>query len=555
MAENRVYGIDLGTTYSCVAHVDEHGKPVVVPNSNHQLTTPSVVYFEAEDKIVVGEHARDVAEMYPDRVVSTVKRVMGNPDWEFSCDGKTYTPQEISSYILRKVVADAEATTGDTIRDVVITVPAYFGVNQKEATRQAGELAGLNVLYVIPEPTAAAIAYGLEQEEDQVVMVYDLGGGTFDVTVIAVEKEAVTVICTGGDHQLGGKNWDEAVAGYFAQRFEEEKGTPADELLNDRETYQELLKMAESRKQALTDRTSVVDRVYYEEDRCNVELTREKFEEITAGFLERTVSLTEELLETAGSKGHERIDKLLLVGGSTYMLQVSSALEKRFSFPISLFDPNQSVAKGAALFGFKCYLDEAVKVRIADSSGQEAEAVDLDQVSDETLGKAQREVAAAHGLALPGMQRLTETAITNVTSKSFGVVVLTDGGEERVCNLIIADDSVPKTVSREFQTAVDGQLGVEIRCVENTERVADEETIPFDPDQVIGTAEIEFERPLPKGSPVEISFNLAEDGLLSVHGRDQTTHREIDTDFKTESLLSEEELEQAKRRNRAIAVS
>ena len=162
MAENKIYGIDLGTTYSCIAYVDEHGKPVVVPNSDNDLTMPSVVYFESPSNIVIGETAKEVAETYPSQVVSTVKRVMGDTNWEFEYDGHTYTPQEISSHILRKLVVDAETNTGHKIKEVVITVPAYFGVNQKEATKQAGELAGLNVLYVIPEPTAAAISYGME---------------------------------------------------------------------------------------------------------------------------------------------------------------------------------------------------------------------------------------------------------------------------------------------------------------------------------------------------------------------------------------------------------
>ena len=206
MSQNkRVYGIDLGTTYSCIAHVDEHGKPVVLPNSEGDLTTPSVVYFESEEDIVVGKAAKEVSSVEPDACASTVKRVMGDPHWEFDAHGHTYKPQDISSFILRKVVSDAELATGDKVEDVVITCPAYFGINEKEATKQAGVLAGLNVLYVIPEPTAAALAYGIEQEEDQVILVYDLGGGTFDITLIEIKAKEINVICTGGDHQLGGK--------------------------------------------------------------------------------------------------------------------------------------------------------------------------------------------------------------------------------------------------------------------------------------------------------------------------------------------------------------
>src|SRR5947209_11273624 len=214
MSKGRVYGIDLGTTYSCIAHLDEQGKAVVLPNTEGDLTTPSVVIFESPDNVVVGQAAKEVVAIYPDQCVSTVKRSMGDPHWKRTFFAQSYKPQDISSFILRKVVADAEDLLGESIEDVVITCPAYFGINGKEATRQAGMLAGLNVLYVIPEPTAAALAYGVEQDQNQVVLVFDLGGGTLDATVIAIEAGGINVICTGGDHQLGGKDWDDSIVSY-----------------------------------------------------------------------------------------------------------------------------------------------------------------------------------------------------------------------------------------------------------------------------------------------------------------------------------------------------
>jgi molecular chaperone DnaK len=558
MAENQIYGIDLGTTYSCIAYVDEHGKPVVVPNADNDMTTPSVVYFESPGNIVVGETAKEVAETYPKQVISTVKRVMGDTHWEFEYEGRTYTPQEISSHILRKVVADAEANTGHKIKEVVITVPAYFGVNQKEATKQAGELAGLDVLYVIPEPTAAAISYGMEQEEDQVILVYDLGGGTFDITVIEVKKGAITVICTGGDSQLGGRDWDEALALYFAQCFSDETGISTDELTENPETWQELLNSAEKCKKALSTRTSLLEKVSHEGERVKVELTRDKFEEITSSFLEKTLSLTEEVLQIAKDKGYARIDKLLLVGGSTYMPQVKEKLEQKFLFEIRLFDPNQSVAKGAAIFGYKCYLDEQIKIAIAEETGQVAKTIDLDLVDKNELKGAQEKVAQTHGVALAGLKKLTETRITNVTSKSFGiVVVINEEGDEGVQNLIMVDDIVPTTITQTFPTFADNQEGVNLRCMENIERKGpDDAPLPqVDETQEIGHAELSFSRPLPKGSPVEITFSLAADGLLSIHGKDLTTYGEIDAEFKTESILSREELEEKKKHNLAINVS
>ncbi|MEN8217147.1 MAG: Hsp70 family protein [Pseudomonadota bacterium] len=558
MAENQIYGIDLGTTYSCIAYVDEHGKPVVVPNADNDLTTPSVVYFESPENIVVGKTAKEVSEVYPKQVISTVKRVMGDTDWEFESGGHTYTPQEISSHILRKLVADAEANTGHKIKDVVITVPAYFGVNQKEATKQAGELAGLNVLYVIPEPTAAAISYGMEQEDDQVILVYDLGGGTFDITVIEVSRGAITVICTGGDHQLGGRDWDEALATYFAQCFSDETGTSADELTENLETWQELLNSAEDGKKALSTKTKRLEKLSHEGERVRIELTRDKFEEITSSFMERTISKTEALLQTAKDKGYTHIDKLLLVGGSTYMPHVKAKLEQKFPFEIRLFDPNQSVAKGAAIFGYKCYLDQQIKIAIAEETGQVAETLNLDSVNEIVFKEAQEKVASQHGLALPGLKKLTETQITNVTSKSFGiVVVINENGDEGVQNMIMIDENIPKNITLPFSTFADNQEGVNLRCMENTERKgADDPPLPqVEPTQEIGNAELRFSRPLPKGSPIEVTFSLAPDGLLSIHGKDLTTHGEIDAEFKTDSILSREELEEKKKHNLAISVS
>ncbi len=247
---------------------------------------------------------------------------MGDPHWERAFHGQVYKPQDISSFILRKVAGDAANLMGEKIEDVVITCPAYFGVNEKEATKQAGILAGLNVLYVIPEPTAAALAYGIEQDQEQVILVYDLGGGTFDITLIEIKTGQITVICTGGDHQLGGKDWDDAIVSYLTQKFEESTGTPADALLDDQETYQELLNAAERCKKTLSSRQSVTEGVRFGGEKVKVDLTRETFDQITAPLLERTISLTEQELAKAREKGYTKIDKLLLVGGSTYMPQV-----------------------------------------------------------------------------------------------------------------------------------------------------------------------------------------------------------------------------------------
>jgi molecular chaperone DnaK (HSP70) len=552
----RVYGIDLGTTYSCISYVDEHGKPIVVPNAENELTTPSVVWFETADNIVVGRTAKEMTVIHGDRVVSTIKRHMGEPDFTVSIDGKTYRPQEISSYILRKLVNDAAANTGDTIEDVVITCPAYFGAVQKNATQEAGILAGLNVLYVIPEPTAAALAYGFTPTDEQNVLVYDLGGGTFDISLIAVSPAGQTVVTTGGDDKLGGKDWDDAIVEYLAHTFEGETGTPAQDLLADSETYQELLNDSEKIKVRLSSAQSVTHRIRYQAESAKVEFTREKFDEITRPLLERTVSFTEQMIARGKELGIGKIDQLLLVGGSTYMPQVIERM-KQFPFEVKQFDPNQAVAKGAALFGYRSALQEAIKIVVAERVGGSADAIDLDAVASDVKEAAQREVATAHGLALPGLKEIVDRSIVNVSSKSFGLVVINDEvtRKEVVANLVVADDQVPRDVTDQFHTLDEGQSGIDLRVMENQIRTHPGETIELSVcnPEPLGSVVLSFARELPKGSPVEVTFRLAPDGTLTLHARDLTTGGEVNADFETGATMSTKEL--AETRSRALAMT
>ena len=346
----KIWGIDLGTTYSCIAYVDEHGKPVVVKNNEGDLITPSVVYFE-NNNVTVGKVAKASAVLYPDAVVSFVKRQMGNPNYLFEYDGQTYRAETISSFILKKLVADAEQQSGEKITEVVITCPAYFGINEREATKKAGELAGLKVHSILAEPTAAAIAWGKAHSDEQVVLVYDLGGGTFDITMINVSHAAIEVIVTGGDHHLGGKDWDDILIDYFITQYHQQTGE-TDDLREDADTYSALVDLAESSKKLLTAKEKApVVFVSPSGKRVKIELTREKFEELTASLLERTVQLTHDMLQEAKKKGHTTFSEILLVGGSTRMPQVAERLRREFNVSISSFDPDEAVAKGAALFG------------------------------------------------------------------------------------------------------------------------------------------------------------------------------------------------------------
>ncbi|MCK5716905.1 MAG: Hsp70 family protein, partial [Thiomargarita sp.] len=311
----KIFGIDLGTTYSAIAYVNEYGKTAVVLNAENQRITPSVVFFDG-DNITVGEIAKENAKIYPNEIVTLIKRSMGDPYFLFEYQGKNYRPEEISSYILRKLVNDARINLGlkEDITDVVITCPAYFGNNERESTRLAGEIAGLNVRQVLNEPTAAAIAYGmLENNDENVILVYDLGGGTFDITMFHAKPDIIEVICTGGDKELGGKDWDDRIIRYMVEQFEEKTGSTED-ILADVDTWQNMQLAAEKAKKTLSQRQKTPIMVTSAGERVKIELTREKFAEITEDLLERTISLTHNMLEEAQQKGYNTFDKFILVG-------------------------------------------------------------------------------------------------------------------------------------------------------------------------------------------------------------------------------------------------
>jgi molecular chaperone DnaK (HSP70) len=555
MTTNTVYGIDLGTTYSCIARVDSYGKAEVIPNSDGDLITPSVVYFESADNICVGKNAKDEARYNPALVKSMIKRAMGDQTALFHFHGQDYRPQQISSYILRRLTEDAVQITSDPVRDVVITHPAYFDVNQIEATRQAGELAGLNVLSLIPEPTAAAIAYGMNESADQTLLVYDLGGGTFDITLITVEAGAITVRSVDGDWELGGRDWDGLLVEHFANCFTDATGVPTDQLLNDPETLEILLAEAEKTKRDLSKKNTVTVSLLHGAERVRVDLTREQFDAMTRPKLEATLSLTRKMIDHARDLGYPRIDKLLLVGGSSFMPQVQEAVGA-LGIPTQLTDPNLSVAKGAAIFGFKLQLEQSIRIAIATQTGQAAEEVQLDKVAEGVKRAAEADVARRFGLPADSMRKLVDKTITNVTAKSFGIVVhVADLNAERVANLILKDTAIPVEVTRTFGTSAEGQDRVDLRCMENKRITADDEVLELTDCKDIGRAELAFGRPVHQGYPVEVTFRLSADGSLYVRGRDPQTGKAIDATFKTDSIMTQEELADARARALATRVS
>lgn len=563
MDASRVFGIDLGTTHSCIAYIDEaSGRPTVVANAEGELTTPSVVLFENEETRVVGKEAKNAAVLYADRVVAMVKRQMGVSGWRFPFEDHEYSPEEISSYILRKVVGDAEALLAAQVRDVVITCPAYFGISERNATANAGELAGLNVLEVINEPTAAAIAYGMHDDRDQVVLVYDLGGGTFDVTMIEIKDGSVRVIATGGDHQLGGRDWDEAVVGYLAAMWQQETGSADDPMESD-ETVQDLWQRAEDGKRALSARSESKIAVSHAGQRAGITLSRTKFDELTSHLLERTVEYTRNVLATAKELGHGEFHRLLLVGGSTKMPQVAERLTREFGVAPTAFEPDQAVAKGAAIYGQKLVIGEQIRTAVVealetsgDQSATQADEVNLDDVPESVMAAARQTVAANNGVRLDVVEKLVQMKVTNVASHSFGVVAIDDsdgGWRECISNLMLAQDRVPAKRVKLYGTVRADQDHVDLRIVENSSRA---DLVDLSEGREIGIATLRMNAGLPAESPVEVTFELTQDGRLQVTGQDLSTEGKVITAvIETNRSLSAAEMEEAKSRAKNVKVS
>lgn len=361
------FGIDLGMTHACIAYVDESGRAVVVPNAANERTTPSVIFFPGGDQVVVGRVAKEVSELYPDRVATFFRLWMGSEMDCLQVDGISYQPAELSSLVLRMLVADAEKWTQMTITDVVIACPAWFDARQLDAMKRAGEIAGLNVRAIINEPTAAAISYGVETADDESVLIYDLGGGTFDVTIVEMKNNVVVVVCNGGDHMLGGRNWDDAIVRFLLEEARKEIGQ-TDELNPDRELLQDLYLRAERAKQLLGRVESTKIPVIYEGEKCRIELTRDKFQDLTRDLLENTINLTRQLLADAAAKGKNHVSKILLVGGSTKMPQVRQRLEQEFCVPCEGYEQDEAIARGAAIFGSKLMYDDEITTAIAEET-------------------------------------------------------------------------------------------------------------------------------------------------------------------------------------------
>ncbi|HMJ77173.1 MAG TPA: Hsp70 family protein [Iamia sp.] len=540
---NTVYGIDLGTTYSCISRVDRFGRPEVLNNLDNEPTTPSVVLFDSDDQVVVGKQAKRQARINPDNVASLVKRSMGDHEWRFSAQGKEWSAPAISAFILKALAGDVERQTGEPVTDVVITVPAYFGDEERKATKLAGEYAGMNVVDIINEPTAAAFAYGFASQgtEAETVLVYDLGGGTFDVTVIELSERKIKVITTDGDHELGGADWDSRLATHLSERFMEEC-PDAEDPLDDSYGAQDLISAAEEAKQNLTNRESTDVLVVHAGHRANITVTREELEQLTASLLTRTMQLTRAVTKAAEARDVTKIDRVLLVGGSSKMPAVAEKLRTDFGFDPQLADPDLAVAKGAAIYGQKKEIEQVVIDDLV-AQGKLAEGQSLDEADTVDLDKVLGDAAESYGLPSDVVSDLVGTQVQNVCSRGFGLLIQGSDGTTTASFLTHRNDSLPLVITDTFYTVVDDQAEVQLDVFE--QGGSEESPDPDDNSLLISGSITGIPSGHKKGAAVEITFAMGSDGTLDVTGRhvamDEPLHLRVETGaaLSPETIASE----------------
>jgi molecular chaperone DnaK len=520
------FGIDLGTTHSCIAWIDETGKPAIIKSALGEDTTPSAVYFESPQSVVVGRAAKDAARMEPDKVAQLVKRDMGR-GVEYTYLGARHTPETISALILRELARCAAEHAGTPVRDVVITVPAYVGVAEREATRRAGQIAGLNVLDVLTEPVAAALHYqaaaGPAAGGARTILVYDLGGGTFDTSVIRLDGDATAVICIDGDHELGGADWDDTLTAHLLGRFEAEH--PGLSPAADPAFMQDLLISVEQLKKDLSALQSRQFIIRFGGAVTRVELNRAELERLTAHLLDRTVEVTRRTVDQAAARGTEHFDDVLLVGGMTRMPAVARILRDRLGLTARQHEPDLAVAKGAALFAL---------MRTVRPDGET------------NRGRAE-DAAARTGMTVPEVEQLASRRVATVVSRGFGTrsidgsdpLALTAPARARqlVVHLLPANTPLPAdTGPYTFVTAIDNQRMVMVEVWEQAGAV--ESTDPAE-NRKIGQGLLSNLPPkLPAMSPIEVTFFMSETGRLSVHAREPGSGRDLKFDLQIGDLDS-----------------
>ncbi|GLC80171.1 molecular chaperone DnaK [Lacrimispora brassicae] len=486
----KIIGIDLGTTNSCVA-VMEGGKPVVIPNSEGVRTTPSVVAFTKNGERLVGEPAKRQAVTNADRTISSIKRHIGT-DYKVTVDGKNYSPQEISAMILQKLKADAEAYLGEKVTEAVITVPAYFNDAQRQATKDAGKIAGLDVKRIINEPTAAALAYGLDNEKEQKIMVYDLGGGTFDVSIIEIGDGVIEVLSTNGDTRLGGDDFDNRITQWMVDEFKKAEGV---DLSGDKMAMQRLREAAEKAKKELSSSTTTninlpfITATSEGPKHLDMNLTRAKFDELTADLIERTAIPVQNALRDAGITSAE-LGKVLLVGGSTRMLSAQEKVKQiTGKEPSKSLNPDECVAIGASIQGGK----------------------------------------------LAGDAGAGDILLLDVTPLSLSIETM--GGV--ATRLIERNTTIPTKKSQIFSTAADNQTAVDIHVVQGERQFARD-------NKTLGQFRLDGIPPARRGVPqIEVTFDIDANGIVNVSAKDLGTGKEQHITITSGSNMSDSDIDKA----------
>ena len=487
---SKIIGIDLGTTNSCVA-VMEGGKATVVTNTEGSRTTPSVVAFTKNGERLVGEPAKRQAVTNADRTISSIKRHMGS-DYRVEIDGKKYSPQEISAMILQKLKADAENYLGEKVTEAVITVPAYFNDAQRQATKDAGKIAGLDVKRIINEPTAAALAYGLDNDKEQKIMVYDLGGGTFDVSIIEIGDGVIEVLATNGDNRLGGDDFDKRITDYMIEDFKSKEGI---DLSNDKMALQRLREAAEKAKKELSSSTTTnINLPFITANETGpkhfeMDLTRAKFDELTHDLVERTAAPVQNALRDAGLTAAD-LSKVLLVGGSTRMLSVQEKVKQLTGHePSKTLNPDECVALGASIQGGK----------------------------------------------LAGDAGAGDILLLDVTPLSLSIETL--GGV--ATKLIERNTTIPTKKSQVFSTAADNQTAVDIHVVQGERQFAKD-------NKSLGQFRLDGIPPARRGVPqIEVTFDIDANGIVNVSAKDLGTGKEQHITITSGSNMSDSEIDKA----------
>lgn len=512
-----VFGIDLGTTYSAVARIDDLDQAVVVKNANGQDATPSVIYFEAGGNVIVGSEAKSELIANPNDGVSLIKREMGN-EHPLEFFGETHTPESLSALILKELVNAANAEADTAITKAVITVPAYFGVREKEATKQAGEIANIEVVGILAEPIAAALSVGVRGERKETLLVYDLGGGTFDTTVMIAEPGNVEVVAVDGNRVLGGADWDTALAQLVVERFVQQAGIPEDPS-EDPDFMVEILQAVEEKKMILSKKTETTVRCRYEDYDEKVAITRDDFEAATKHLVDQTVDIAERTIETAkGLKPGLEIDKLIMVGGSSRMPMIEAALRAKGWDPKPTeFD--LAVAKGAAIYG------EALL------SG----ATPFPQ-SGEASGDASGERPPTNTTPRPFLGGASTLNIQNVLSRAIGVKFVKDDAAQTpyIGFLVHANQALPVVdQTLEAGTVVDGQTVV---TVELWEQAGEVESESLEANTKLKESDITGLPSLPKGSPIHLILNIDNEGLILLSAREPQSGQKLDLEAKVSQL-------------------